>query len=1194
MEFKPTKDQNNAISAAGTVLVSAAAGSGKTAVLVERVIRLLMDKKNPIDADKLLIVTFTNAAAAEMRQRLEKRLAAEIEKNPLNPRLLRQQLLISGASICTIDSFCIDLVRDHFYALNIEPDFKIADPSAVKPIREEVATALLDREYGAGDEIFYYLMEMLGADYGDGNLMTAILRIYEFSRSMPFPAVWLDKTLHMYEKSDKATRISEIAWADTILGYVKRELRSISDLIKATIFKIEHVDYINEKYLPSLADGLDKVNKLYVLACEKDWDGLYAAIDGFAMKSLATLRGFDDAGLINLVKSNKKSAQDRIKKLSKIIYTDEKTALDSLKEITPALKLLIRLVKEFGTELAKEMSRRNMLGFDDVEHLALSLLVEEHEGDVIATAQAAEIKNRFAEVLVDEYQDTNHLQDTLFYALSDNGRRLFMVGDVKQSIYRFRRANPEIFLSRKNTYPLYDGIVNPSKIILGSNFRSREGVCDYVNFFFSCLMSTEAGEMEYGEEDALIPQADYQDNEAADVDLHVITAQSDEDNREQTEAKHIASYIKEVIAAPPHLKDKDFPERRRAANYGDFTILLRSPSNKIVDYVSELEKQNIPVWADVGGFLETTEIMTILSLLQTIDNPARDIPLLSVMFSGIFGFTADEIAGIRINAKAASGEKRISLYGAVIISADKGDQKCIRFLEKLRFFRSLAVTLPVDQLLEKLYDITAYTAVAGALSDGRRRRANLILLIEYARSLGGTDSGGLTGFLRMMEKLKQSNGLKSASAAEDGSNAVKIMSIHASKGLQFPICILAACSKGFNKEDKKENPLLHETGGMGFRVYNDKLHTRNTTIARNSVSIKIDEESLAEELRLCYVAMTRAEEKLVLIVSEKDTEKTLRRIAESIGDETRTAKADPAFVLSANGYADWALMTGLLHPGGKALREMAGVNIIPAKVKGHIEVRVIDEIPEGAPEDKHPVKAFTKGNARLMDEISKRFNYKYPFERLNTLSAKAGVSELSHRALDESYAFSARPAFLSKSGLTPAERGTAVHKFMQYADYGAAEKNAAAELTRLNEYEFLSDEEADAVDTRILQKFFSSAVYARMKNSQRVMREIRFLNEIPAVKLDPSLPKTWEETVVVQGVADCVFVEENQLVILDFKTDRVSDSEKLKSMYSGQLRIYAEALSKNYDMPVKECLLYSFYNGCEIPLDFSLDLFGLD
>lgn len=1183
MAFEPTPDQRQAIERKGTVLVSAAAGSGKTAVLVERVVRLLLDPVAPIDADRLLVVTFTNAAAAEMRTRIEKRLAEEQEKDPDNPRLIRQQLLIARASICTIDAFCIELVRDHFQLLGIRPDFKIADPATLSPLREKALTAVLERHYAAGEPDFHLLLETLGADYGDAPVCDAVLKIHASSRCMPFPEEWLAQATACYD----TTELQATPWAALLFQRAERDLQRAAGQLTRALERIGDADKIREAYAPSLQAGLLQIQDLAAAAAASDWDGLYEGCRSFAFPALRPLKNCADDGLKEEVKAVRDQVQKQIAKLAARFFAPAAQQEALLKKAAPCVRMLAVLTREYGQELRRLLDQRGALGFDDIEHLALNLLMEKEQGVLRPTAAAKEICRRYDQVLVDEYQDTNNLQDTLFYALSDGGRHLFMVGDVKQSIYRFRHANPENFMNRKNAYRLADpdhpdeGEADdaPVKILLGQNFRSRTGVCDFVNFLFGLLMSKEAGEMDYDEGEYLRPAARFPDREETDAELHLLQSPQEGEKREEAEARYIARYIRSYMDGSPRIRDPRQPEAMRPARLGDFAILLRSPSARAAVYVNELRRQGIPVWADLGGFLQTTELMTFMSLLQVIDNPRREVSLLATLLSPIFGFTPDDVAEIRI------GREKMGLYPALLDRA-RDDAKCKSFVERLREYRRLAVTLPVDRLLQRLYESTGYLSIVLAMPDGARRRANLQLLLDYARAFTA-DGGGLAAFLRFIEKLGESENLKSAPAA-GGEDAVRIMSIHAAKGLQFPVCILAAGSSRFNKSDSTDSLLVHEKGGIGFKICDNQRHVRYTTLAREAISVLTDEASLAEELRLLYVALTRAEEKLVLLVSEDNLERSLRRLAAQIGGN-QAGPVEPATVLAARGYADWLLTAALLHPDGAGLRAMCGASFPPVPAEGRLDIRLEDgedrpasaaetaaREPSAAPDQE---EAFgTEEEQRALEErLASRFSYRYPYERLNGLAAKTGVARLVERRTQKAFACTRRPAFLGRSGLTPAERGTAVHAFMQFADYEAAAADPGAELRRLTDRGFLTAEQAAAVDTEVLSAFFSGPLYRRMAAAKQIDREVRFLTELPARQIDPTLPAAWtEEYVVVQGVADCVFLEEDGLVVLDFKTDRVKRPEELAALYAEQLQMYAAALAESYQKPVKECLLYSF------------------
>lgn len=1173
MAFNPTPEQRTAIEGKGTILVSAAAGSGKTAVLVERVINHLTNSQKPIDADRLLIVTFTNAAAAEMRARIEKRLNEEINKNPGNPKLLRQQLLMSKAVISTIDSFCIELVRDNFQHLSIQPDFKIADPSAMEPLKEKAITEVFENHYNQNDPGFFALLDAVGSDYGDNVLKDFVLKIYDSSRAMPFPEKWFEKIEGMYKN---ISDLNETYWAEILFDYAKHMVKTAADDARNVLNKMSRNEKIFNAYGAAFCAIIDQLNMLYEKLENKDWDGAYDFIESFDIPAFKPLRNFDDERLKSSASMVKNSIKEMVKKdLKKLFLTGSQTQLERLTELSPHISKLMELVREFAEQLKTECRSRNVLSFDAVEHLALKLLVEDQDGEIKPTEIAREIAQRYDEVLVDEYQDTNNLQDTLFYALSDNGSKLFLVGDVKQSIYGFRYANPENFMIRKQAYPPYDGKTSPSKILLKNNFRSRGEVCEFINFFFSIFMSRNSGGVDYTHEEMLIPLAQYPESPQPSVELYLLQ-KGEEDSAELQEARFIADYIQNAVESGMLLQDKKDPEKLRRAEYGDFTILLRTIKGKAAVYFNELRSRGIPVSSSVGGFLDSAEIITMASLLKAIDRPSDDVAVLSVLMSPIFSFTDTEIAEIRVN------NTDCNIISSITQAAQNGNAKCAEFLEKLRSFRTLANTLPVGQLIKRLYDITGYAEIVLAAEDGERRRANLLQLISYATEFENSGYKGLSAFIGFLDRLKDSDGLKSAEAVKS-QNTVRIMSIHASKGLEFPVCIIANCGMKFNTRDSISQLVLDEFAGIGFKYIDEENGVRKNVISRAIIALLANNRMVSEEMRLLYVAMTRAKEKLVLITTESKPEEKLSNLGLKLERSWADNRLSETFIMSANSYADWILSAALIHPSCSDFRALAGADIIPAETRGLFKAQIINELPE-CTETRAEIPQMPQVDDQFYQQIKQRLSYTYPYDALNKIAAKSSVSKLVHESDSKQYDFNSRPAFMLKSGLTPAERGTANHKFMQFADYNKAAQDIQAEVERLYEWEYISFEEAQAIDVKSIERFFKSELFKRIKSSNNVKRELRFLTEIPVGEIEPGIPDNIKnEYVVVQGVVDCVFDEDGQLVIVDFKTDRLSEKE-LIAEYSKQLEIYAKSLSKNYKKLVKECYLYSFYLNRAIPV----------
>lgn len=1150
MAFKPTNEQQSAIDTRGNVLVSAAAGSGKTAVLVERVINRLTDKISPVSADKLLIVTFTNAAAAEMRTRIEKRLDGECRKNPDDIGLLKQKRLLGSAKICTIDSFCIDLVRDNFEKAGVSPDFKMSDGYSLRPINEAVLSGILKEYYEKSDPVFFKLLDTVGAEYDDGDFSDFILEIYEYSRQLPYPKKWFAElkdgyTADGFNVQSKWYAPAVNKAADIAKGW-KNTIACTSDML----FSDEKA-YNAYSELLNFAAGC--AEKLQFAANTGDWDTVFNAIREIYFGSLPRANGLSGSVAAKTVKTAWKCFSKDREALLKIFYADSKEISKQLSELSEPVALLADILTEFDERLFGEYLRRNTFTFHNTEHLALKLLTG---------GGADELVSYYEEVMVDEYQDTNDLQDTLFYILSDSGKKLFAVGDVKQSIYGFRGANPENFLNKKNAAVpvLSAGKTDPKKIILGANFRCKPQVCDFINFFFFNMMTEKTGSIIYNDEEKLIPAAVYPKTDMSPVQFDILSFKGTAEERLTAEAAHIAEFIKETLNSGECIKADDGTLRK--AQYSDFTILLRNAKNKAPIIAKELRKNGVPAEFSVEGYAETNEISVFLSLLKVIDNPDSDVELLTVLMSPIFGFTADEAAKLRIDKRTGS------LYSALVFASENGFNKAANVMAALEKYRLLSVAYPLAKFVSELLVKTDYLNTVSAGEDGVRRRNNLLLLISYAEQYGEDNSGSIGGFVKYILKQSQ-QGMRSA-AVSSGTDSVKIMSIHASKGLQFPICIIADTSALFNDADARSRTIYSSELGIGFSYYDEIEKTKKTTVGREIIVDSIRRHSAEEELRLLYVAMTRTQDKLLFTASFNDAEKTVTETAYELS--AVSCAADGVF-LRQRSYAKWLISVLLLHPDGSALRADNN-GFIPKETDSRIEINITE--PEEKIVDLKTPEMHFLPDEELAAELKERISYEYPYTPLFGIESKSSVSALANKAESDKFAFSARPAFMCGGGITAAERGTAMHKIMEFINFGNAD-NIEEEIERLYEWQYITEREAKAVSREKLNDFFSSEIFGRIKKSSNIQREMRFLTELPAKRIDPTLDSRFDnEAVIVQGAVDLLFEEEDGIVVLDFKTDRTDNPEQLKNAYGEQLAIYAAACEKIFEKKVKQKAIYSF------------------
>lgn len=1174
MGVKWTTDQQHAIEyCKGSVLVSAAAGSGKTTVLVERVIRRLTDKDNPCSAEDLLIVTFTRAATAQMREKIGAAILKRLSEDPTDRHLRRQYMLLPFAKICTIDSFCNDLVRENFHALGISPDYSLLDNETAVIMKNDVCEAMLERAYEEdSDGSFSGLSDMMSSGSSDEDFAKLIIKMYDISTAYPFPDLWLDSLIEEYSQPD----INKSCWGVIIKKYVCDMLdycvSSSNDMMAA----MESDSIVADAYGAAVQSDINMYAELREKV-NRDWDEALEAFNTVKYMGLGRVPKGYESETKNAVMTARKKLKELLKKVPNIMCVSSGEHSEDVRLMRGPVTKLIELVKQFGREYSAEKDKMNSADFSDILHRALNLLaVSDGRGGYIKTDLARELSSHYVEILVDEYQDINEAQDMIFKAISADENNLFTVGDVKQSIYRFRQAMPEIFLSRRSTTHSFESGKYPLGITLGSNFRSRVGVTSCVNYIFRQLMSTEAGELEYDDSEALNAAAKYPERDTPDCELHVVTDKGNRADTLEAQARYVARYIDRTVREGKTLVTNG--GALHPASYGDFCILLRTAKNVSSVYANALSERGIPVFSpETGGFFEAAEISFILSLLRVLDNPVQDIPLAAVMLSPLFGFSAGELADIRASAKERleAGETE-PLYRSVAASADEGDEKAAAFLKKIESLRRLSLTLSAGELVRRVCEETGFDAIVGAMPDGERRRLNIGLLCDYAEKYEAAGNLGLSGFIRFIDKVARTSGdLATAARPSENADIVRIMTVHQSKGLEFPICIFADMQHAFNERDNTESVLISSSAGLGMKRRTEDGISVYDTASRRAAVITSERMGRSEEMRVLYVALTRAKENLVMVTSVPNPEKGLAKVAVECGIGER---ANPFAVLRMNNFSDLVLTALMRHPAADELRKLSGVDVpifLPEKDRFKLKVVVSDSesfMTESANEQKIAAKPV------FFDEVCERLDYSDPRSVLSSVPAKRAASDGSERGINREYFASSRPAFMSSGGLTPAQRGTATHKFMQFSNYAAARADIESELARLVDGGFLSEEEGKAVNVSAAKRFFMSSLAERIFASDNVMREKKFAALFPAKFFYPELTgEAAEEKIVVQGIADCVFVEDGKLVIVDYKTDTGVDAEALLDRYSAQLGIYREALSQALGMPVKETLLYSFF-----------------
>ena len=1172
-----TTEQKSAIEARdGSILVSAAAGSGKTAVLVERVIERLTDEENPGSADRLLIVTFTKAAAAEMRARILSAIEERIKKNPSNERLAAQKMLLPSAKICTIDSFCSTLVREHFEELDISPDFAVADEGELALLSQKAMELTMEEQYLKNEKSFTDLVELLFRGRDDAFLSEVILEMYKHSMSYPFPESWLDSISGSYEEDVPA---AESVFGKVITDYARSAAAYCKELIFSMMRTVCGLEELEKAFLSAIES--DEAQIKYIEECldENDWNKICRAILAFEPKRRGnTPKEYKDSPEVTFLCF----ARDRIKDifkttLPKLFCSFEEEFKDDMRYFAPMVKSLCGSVKSYSRHFSELKKEKQLADFSDVTHYALELLVRETADGFEVTELANELKSGFDEILIDEYQDTNKAQDMIFESLGKND--LFRVGDVKQSIYRFRQAMPEIFISLKNALPLFENEKKnyPAKIVLKNNFRSRKSVTGAVNFVFSQIMSEKIGGVDYGEEERLVFSAPYGEKSGECAEFHLLETKgidkTESDAKLLFQAGYVASLVENLVKSGYTVKDENGAER--PVKYKDICILLRAVGGKKgISYAAALRERGIPCFTQVDAeFFTANEVRLLLNVLRVVDNPEQDIALLSVMMSALFGFTADECAALRINCR------KKSVYACLLAARERKDEKSTAMLEKIERWRRVGVCMSVGDLVRTIYDETGIDSVVRSVKGSGAKRENLMLLLDYADIYEKAGYASFSGFIRFIDRLQKTKGdLPGAVGVSAEADVVKIMTIHKSKGLEFPVCIVAGCSTRFNRSDEIKNAVISPLLGLGLVRRDEATMAQYPTVCHRAIAKALRDDTVSEEMRVLYVAMTRAKEKLIMVAAEESAEKKVLSCASLI--DPLTKKNTPFACSLAGSYTDWLLTAFLRHEGAKQLREEFGVseNIV---LPGDFQLKVVlaDSFEERKADEEKEGKTADK---ELLSTLEKRLSWRYPYEELSYVVSKRAASETDKNAVDREYFASARPAFLSNGKLTGAQRGIATHSFMQFADYKNAARDLESEISAVFERGLLTKAQCDCINRRQLESFFKSSLASRILSSELVMREKKFTISVPISQVYPSLSRFEDEKVMIQGIADCVFLEDGKLIVLDYKTDRLDSEERFKEKYASQVKTYKKAIALCTGLEVSKTILYSFFLGKEI------------
>lgn len=1213
-----TKEQLQAINDKDcNILVAAAAGSGKTAVLVERIIKKIT--QDNIDIDRLLVVTFTNAAASEMRERVYLGINKRLDYDVKSKNILRQMTLLEKASITTIHSFCLEVIRNNLCAIDIDPSFRIADETETVLIKDEVLNELLEQEYELQNLQLLNLLEYYGGNKDDKVIQNMILDVYHFIQSDPWPDRWMDTMLDMMNLAD-CKDFSCTIWGKVILESVHQEISGLCDYILRAMEIIDTDDTLKDKYyalynneyiqMQSIVNMLEGTDNAY------KWDKLYNMLDDLEFKRLPAINKSLEVDLDkkDRVKELRDNVKDALKKIreKKIVSTSCEIAKD-ICLVYPSMTYLVDLVKKFSNLYEQKKRKKNILDFSDLEHYCLKILTKvDANGNVEPSDVARMYKERFVEILVDEYQDSNDIQEKIISTISreDMGTpNVFMVGDVKQSIYRFRQANPSLFLEKYNSYSK-ESDSKYRKIQLFKNFRSRKCVINVANFIFQQVMSQYVGDLDYTEEEALNFSANFPEYKDSclgdDTELYLVDVKeevdSDYDEESitsiQCEAKIVANRILELTSEGNNYKiyDKHLNKYRRI-EYKDIVILLRTTKNWAEVFVNELQDVGVHAFADINtGFFKTIEVLVVMSFLQIIDNPLQDIPLLSVLRSPIVGLNATELAQIRVV------DKEIFMFEAIEKFLDESDDKTCMLRQKLEKFmqlyeelKQMAWYMSIDELIWSLYDKTGYYIMVGTMRTGEQKQANLRLLFEKARQFEETSYKGLFNFVNFVNKLRNSSSdLGSAKILGENDNVVRIMSIHKSKGLEFPVVFLSGCGKKVNLMDTTKSIIFHSKLGFGPDVVDCKRRISWPSALKIAIGEKIKQETLSEEMRILYVAVTRAREKLIITGNMRDLNKHLERW-KNISD-AQEDKISAYEVYKGRTFLDWICPVMLKHKKSNVFFEDVPIgfefpvrNIYDEskwKVFHVDKNEILGEIKKG--EEENDLFQQKLDNIEISDDITYiptkiqyNLQWEYPYKEWNHIPSKISVTDIKKGFNNYSELSVNKPKFIEESSKIDApRRGTILHFIMQHIDFN--NDNIKGQVDVMINKGLLTREEALSVDIYKIKNFMQCDLGQRIKASIRVSREEPFFIKMNCSKLY-DLRDCEDEygEVILQGIIDCYFEEEDYLVLLDYKSDFVKsedDVNNIKEKYRVQIMQYKDVLEKLTNKRVKYQYIYLFSN----------------
>ena len=1187
------------------LLLSAAAGSGKTAVLVERIIQLIIQDHANIDS--FLIVTFTNAAAGEMRERIGKALYATIEKGIGGQQHLRTQIqLLDRSFISTLHSFCLDIVKRYFHLIDIDPIFRIGDTTETSLLKLEALEELFETEYEKNHSTFLELVEMYGGSRNDVGLQNMVAGLYDFIQSKPHPEEWLLERVEDFSMDQEA-------FSNSLIIQVLME-QLLIDIEGAIKYFYEAQELATspggpDVYFEILQDDIQQIEDLKD-CLNKGLIPFYKQLKNIKHKRLKSAKEVDE--------DLKQASQDRRNKGKEIIKDIGKKLLkkspekfvEELNEMNPHMQYLAQLAINLDQTYTQNKQEKGILDFNDLEHYALEIL-QHHQ-------VVKEYKEKFDYIFVDEYQDSNSIQDTIVDSIKRENN-VFLVGDIKQSIYRFRLADPTLFIEKYENYKEEESSIN-QRIDLNKNFRSRKEIIDGVNFIFSNLMSKEFGEIEYDDSASLYLGGQFKEIENSQVELNIIEVEEDAKQEKdildaiqglenvEIEAHWVAKRIKELLEKEIYDSKQ---EKYRKITYKDIVVLLRTTKGWADAYAEIFIEHGIPVYADINrGYFETIEINILMNLLKVIDNKRQDIPLLSVLRSPIFAWNTEQLIKIRASSLKDTYFEAMEEY--MENNEDSLSIKVKNVFKSLRDWKKAARYIPIEDFIWKLLMESNYYYYVGAMPGGLQRQANIRLLLDRARQFQKSSMKGLFHFVKFVDQLKSSSGdMGTAKVLGENDNVVRIMSIHKSKGLEFPVVILGGMGKQFNLQDTRQAVLFHKDLGLGPNYVNLKQRSYNESIAKIAMKNKIKYENLSEEMRVLYVALTRAKDKLIMVGLEKNLEKKLENWCHAIS---------PYNLANGKNYLDWVGPLVLRHEQGNHLRKRAGsdwekdkliehpsqwqVNCIGSQEITYTEYKkqlhqknIKDQLVNDpfTEQEVHPLEEESVDYSKIID----RLNWSYEHQIATQLPSKLSVTDIIKGKADPSVAIAVnipmmtpRPSFMEGKGrLSGQEKGVATHFVLQHLDLDQVEsiESIWEQIQWMIHKELIREEEGKAIDVNGLWKFFQSSIGKRMLQADYIYREVPFNLVKSAHQVLPNLEnvQSCNENILVQGVIDCYFQEGEEFVLIDYKTDYYHSEtmkQKLVQKYSAQVQLYKEALEKIQGKKVKAAYLYLLHGSEEVKL----------